>query len=625
VVMSARFPRWSGLLVALALLAGVAGQVPLARPAGAYGTTITVTGHGWGHGRGMGQWGALGYALAGRSYSWILDHYYGNSKKSTRPESLMTVNLTEIENRHLIVTSGSNFRVDRGDGDVYLDVPAGKAVRVRRTSPGWAVDVADSCGGAGGWKLSKFLISPPGDATYNPSDTPRIGTAYTGDDVNRMLRVCGPSGNVRSYRGTLTAFSKSPNAGSWAVNTLPLELYLRGVVPRESPAYWGDAGNKRGMEALKAQAVAARSYAIAENRHPRWKAYDDVRSQVYGGAGLNGQTSESLNTTFASAWTGGEIRQMISNGSVARTEFGSSTGGYTAGGTFTAVRDDGDSVCASPSLCNPNHNWTRSVSVSAIQSAYPSIGTLTDIRITARNGLGADGGRVTKMTLTGTKGSTTISGVAFYWALGLKSDWFSIGAQYWLAEPNGRVRSYGGAPDYGSLEGKTLARPIVAAATTPSAKGFWLVASDGGIFSFGNARFYGSTGAIRLNQPIVGMAPTPSGNGYWLVASDGGVFTFGDARFFGSTGAIRLNQPISALTPARDGKGYWLVARDGGVFTFGSARFYGSAASSSPYHAQRLVASSTGAGYWVVRENGEMARFGDALGIPPPQALLYTP
>jgi SpoIID/LytB domain protein len=422
--MSARFPRWSGLFVALALAASVVGLVPATRPAAAYGSTVEITGHGWGHGRGLGQWGSLGYALDGVPYPYILNWFYGGTSSATRAESLMTVNLTEVEDRHLIVTSESAFSIDRGDGGVRMDVPAGQALRVRRTSDGWAVDMADDCSGGGGWELQRFLISPAGDATYGGSDTPSIRTDYTGDSVTRMLRVCSYTGNVRSYRGHLTAYAKS-GAGSWAVNTVPMEQYLRGVVPRESPAYWGSAGGGKGMEALKAQAVAARSYALAEQRTLLWKAYDDTRSQVYGGAGLNGQSSESTNTDIAIAATAGEIRQKPS-GAVARTEFSSSTGGYTAGGDFDAVADTGDDVCASDSLCNPNHDWTSNVSVGAIEAAYPTVGTLREVRVTSRNGLGEDGGRVTQLTVTGSNGSTTSSGEVFRARLGLKSDWFSI-------------------------------------------------------------------------------------------------------------------------------------------------------------------------------------------------------
>ena len=50
---------------------------PLRAPATARaGTTLIVTGHGWGHGVGMSQWGAYGYALHGWKYRRILSHYY---------------------------------------------------------------------------------------------------------------------------------------------------------------------------------------------------------------------------------------------------------------------------------------------------------------------------------------------------------------------------------------------------------------------------------------------------------------------------------------------------------------------------------------------------------------------
>ena len=78
-----------------------------------------------------------------------------------------------------------------------------------------------------------------------------------------------------------------------------------------------------------------------------------------------------------------------------------------------------------------------------------------------------------------------------------------------------------------------LNSPIVAAAATPSGKGYWLVGSDGGIFSFGDAVFFGSTGNIHLNEPVVGIVADPDGAGYWLVASDGGMFAF-NAPFRGS-------------------------------------------------------------------------------------------
>ena len=177
----------------------------------------------------------------------------------------------------------------------------------------------------------------------------------------------------------------------------------------------------------------------------------------------------------------------------------------------------------------------------------------------------------------------------------------------------GGVLPFGGAPNYGSLAGRELSKPVVAMAATPDGRGYWLVASDGGIFTFGDAHFYGSTGNIRLNQPIVAMAATPDGHGYWLVASDGGIFTFGDAHFYGSTGNIRLNQPIVAMAATPDGHGYWLVASDGGIFTFGDAHFYGSTGNirlNQPIVA--MAPTPDGHGYWLAASDGGIFTFGDA-------------
>jgi hypothetical protein len=187
------------------------------------------------------------------------------------------------------------------------------------------------------------------------------------------------------------------------------------------------------------------------------------------------------------------------------------------------------------------------------------------------------------------------------------------GRGYWLATAAGDVRPVGDARSYGSMAGRSLARPIVGIASTPNGGGYWLVATDGGIFGFGNARFYGSTGVIHLNQAIVGMTSTPSGHGYWFVAADGGLFSYGDARFYGSMGATHLNQPVVGMTASPRGHGYWMVGRDGGIFGFGDAGFYGSTGAirlNQPIVG--MCSSPTAHGYWFVAADGGIFSFGDA-------------
>ncbi|NND74060.1 MAG: hypothetical protein HKN44_03550, partial [Ilumatobacter sp.] len=83
-----------GALCAVVLTIGLlpfgAPHSPLAAPvataAGNDIVAVVVDGTGHGHGRGMSQWGAYGYAVdEGKSWQWILDHYFGGTKNTTVP------------------------------------------------------------------------------------------------------------------------------------------------------------------------------------------------------------------------------------------------------------------------------------------------------------------------------------------------------------------------------------------------------------------------------------------------------------------------------------------------------------------------------------------------------------
>ena len=393
------FSRSTARGVVVALVAGVLASVvgPTA-PAGAYPTsTVRFEGHGWGHGRGLGQYGSLGYAVdESQTYSQIIDHYYGGTTKGVQADGPMTVRLTELDGVDMIVRSDSAFTV------AGTAITAGTAALVHRTATGFDLSTAAGCGGP--WTVASSL----------PADAPVVAsTDYVGNEVVKMLNECGPTGNVRTYRGTLSMVVSGTTTR--VVDTLPMEQYLRGVVPRESPASWGDLGGGKGIEALKAQSVAARSYAQASAQ----PVCDTTACQVYGGAGLNGVAIEDKRSDAAILATAGEIR-LGSNGAVARTEFSSSTGGWTAGGTFPAVEDTGDDVTS-----NPNHNWVMNIAVSAVEAAYP-VGTLKTMSVSKRNGLGADGGRATEVKIVGSTASVTATANDVRSKLGLKSDWYTV-------------------------------------------------------------------------------------------------------------------------------------------------------------------------------------------------------
>lgn len=367
---------------------------------------LTFVGHGWGHGRGMGQYGALGYAIDhGWTYDQILGHYYGGAHLAFDVGNpLITVELTALTGTDTIVTA-PNLTVNGAA------VGAG-AVLIHRTGAGaFSVSVGPSCGG------------PWTDAGSVGSGAV-VATTANPNQMGNLLRVCTAS-TTRGYRGSLTVVDAGGTA--YTINTLPTEDYLRGVVPRESPSSWGTAGGGKGMEALKAQAVAARSYALASgSRTSGAKTCDTTACQVYGGAYLwpygdvmtvldAATTDAAILSTFA------QVMRFDGSGALARTEFSSSTGGWTAGGTFPAVVDDGDDTAS-----NPNHTWVAT-KTSAQVSAALGVGAIRSIAVTGRNGFGAEGGRTTQVTVVTTDGvAHTFSGNTVRSALGLKSDWFTV-------------------------------------------------------------------------------------------------------------------------------------------------------------------------------------------------------
>jgi SpoIID/LytB domain protein len=587
-----------------------------ARPAAG----IVLTGHGFGHGIGMGQWGSLGYAIgadggAGNlTYSQILTHYYGNTTlqalgTAPAPPPLhggnVIVAMTENNGDDLIATAASGTLNATG-----VATPAA-AVFFHLVGPGstYQVFTSGGCAGQGGWVLAAGAVTEP------------TATATNGGPVE----LCQPGSSIELH-GSLTALANSAGAAR-TVNTLPLDQYVADVAPSESPSSWaalggpGPQGQNWGFQQSEAQTVAARSFVEANPLG--FGGYADTCDQTC--QSYPGMKFETPTSVLAAQDTAGQV--MVTNGTstVATTEYSASSGGYSTGAQFPAVVDAGDAVCVSASACNPNHNWTVTLSTATIAAAYPAIGTFSSMSVTARNGNGDFGGRVSQLTLTGTGGSVSVTGSGFAAALNLKSNWFALGNQpsggmggYWLDDTKGGIYSFGGAPFYGSAGNIALNKPIVGMAAAPDGLGYWLVASDGGVFTYGDAKFYGSTGNIALNKPIVGMAPTADGGGYWLVASDGGVFTFGDATFYGSTGNIVLNKPVVGMVPTHDGGGYWLVAADGGIFSFGDTVFYGSLGASPPASPVVDVAPAAGdAGYWMLEANGTVQGFGAAAILPP--------
>lgn len=622
--LRARFVRLACVVSFVAL--GIGGSVatrPLAFAGAAADTTIAVHGHGYGHGRGLGQWGAYGYAKQGWTADQIVLHYYTGVSFDTRPNDAIRVRLDSEDTSDTVVSGdagGAGFTVSAAGQQ--LAASGVSCVNARAVSLGGGDYRVDCQPLFAAWSSVRDRVTGP--VVFHAN-------AGTSDNYANNLQVVLPDG-THWVHGDISAVYNGVRHTT--VNALPLEEYLRSTIAMEMSPAWGSSG---GMEALKAQAIAARSYTLASKAVHTSDTYDVCTStcESYGGRKVDSKQIEYANTDAAVSATAG--RTLVWNGAPILAEYSASSGGYTAPGTssqpyLASVPDDGDSVPG-----NPNHDWTASIDTAAIEAKYPTIGTLQSIEITGRNGFGDLGGRVTSLVLHGTSGTQNVGGKTFRETFGLKSDWFAIGGAtenltaplggYYALGPDGGVFAVGNAHFAGSTGGMRLNQPIVGMTTQlgaegqSGASGYWLVAKDGGVFSFGDAVFHGSTGAIRLNQPIVGMASTPSGNGYWLVASDGGLFAFGDAGFFGSTGAIRLNQPIVAMAATHTGRGYYLVARDGGIFAFGDATFAGSTGALKLNRPMIAMATTvSGKGYWLLAQDGGVFAFGDATFAGSPQS-----
>jgi len=281
--------------------AAYAATCPAAAPAG----SVRFCGHGWGHGVGLGQWGAKGMALAGLSYRFIDQHFYTGATWA----SLDTAN-TPI---HVAVLWGTA---------TYRVVPSGPAQLVTGArTVNLAAGQSVSLNAAGG--VQKVV---PLNATTR-------------------LAVYGPSGLYHHYRGTIVA---QPSGGlEYIINVLPIEDYLRGL--GEVPPSWP-------LEAIKAQIVAARCYALTHLGSTALYDVDDTTQyQVYLGA-----DNESGSQNAAVDQTSGQV--LMSGGHVIVAFFSASDGGHTAnvsdvfGGSLATypylkgVADPWDVVA-------PRHTW----------------------------------------------------------------------------------------------------------------------------------------------------------------------------------------------------------------------------------------------------------------------------
>ena len=362
--------------LALALVACLAAAAPAHA-----GSRLTIRGAGFGHGVGMSQYGAYGFALHGAGYREILGHYYqGTALGSVEPGRAVRVLLQS--------PSGAvSFSGATRAGTQTLD-PA-KTYRATRRGP-TEVDLRESPGR----RVATFTA---------PLQVAGVaGVVLGGRAING--RTSG------AYRGVLelrpTAF------GLNAINVVALDDYVRGVVPVESPASWP-------LEALKAQAVAARSYAITTSKGgDGFDQYPDTRSQVYGGLGV-----ETWATNLAVTQTAGQV--VTYGGRPVVTYFFSTSGGRTEnvenslGGMpqpwLRSVDDPYDDA-------SPRHRWGPvKMTLAAAQRKLRGLvnGSLRGIEVMRRG----RSPRVLEADVVGSRGRTRVSGATLRSRFGLYDTW----------------------------------------------------------------------------------------------------------------------------------------------------------------------------------------------------------
>jgi stage II sporulation protein D len=374
------------LLTSLAVLAAVPATADAA-------VRHVVRGAGFGHGIGMSQYGAYGYALEGSSYDGILGHYYKGTSLSTAPSRPVRVLLQPVD-PYIRVRGASRVGGRRIQPEkTYVALPWGPAGVVVKT--------------AGGRRVARFSSS----------------IRFSGPDA---LRLLGPALNGISdglYRGSVEVLPDG--GGLTAVNVLDIDSYLRGVVAGEMPSSWP-------LEALKAQAVTARTYALATRKTDgAFDQYPDTRSQVY-----RGVTGESVRSDAAVAQTAGRI--LTYDGVPAVTYYFSTSGGHTENVEFSFV-----GALSKPWLVgvpdphdthSPYHRWDATFSTAQLTRALDSRGRFRRLEVLQR-GVSP---RVVRAKVIGTRGSTTITGPTIRARLGLRDTWMTF---YRVSSSAGRARA----------------------------------------------------------------------------------------------------------------------------------------------------------------------------------------
>ena len=410
--MPAALRRSFLVVLAVAAVAVSAGLV-FAPAASAATGDVTISGRGSGHAQGMSQWGAWVAARDGVSYKKILAFYYPGAKLTSvgDPDQTVKVRITRSAN-----ASGAYFRatlkatadsatlvLHAADGDTTKDLAEGDSVTA--TCVGGKVTV-EGITGAFMW----IEVRPES----------------TSGRVAASLRATSAGSIYKSeYWGKLRV--QAVGTKSLRVfNTLPLERYLRSVA--EIDPGWASAGltEQYAPEAVKAQQVAARTYAVRHKGDAY--IYDNTFDQVY-----LGYTWEAAHPGVKTAVDATAGQVLTRNGAAISALYCASSGGYlsdtawsnSGSPSYLVAKADPWSLKApiSPWKVNAGLAWTRSFSPETLTAKLKNVanvGTITQVEIVSRDTNDSESHAV-KVRITGTTGSKTIAARVFRAKLGLPS------------------------------------------------------------------------------------------------------------------------------------------------------------------------------------------------------------
>jgi len=368
---------------AILLLTAMSATAVAAAPADA-ASRLVVKGAGFGHGVGMSQYGAYGFAEKGADHAQILRHYYTGTQ------------IGRLEG------GGGQARVLLKTGARIVFTNAASVAGGRRLDPARRYVVTRGLSGA-------VSLRSAGGRDLGSYASPLTITGAGGG-----VQINGRSGHAATngrYRGTLQ-LRGSALGGVSAINAVALDDYIRGVVAGEMPSGWP-------QEALRAQAVAARTYALATTKAgDGFDQYADTRSQVY-----NGISGETPATDAAVAATTGEVVAFAGKPIV--TYYFSTSGGRTEdvenvflgaepAPYLRSVEDPYDDA-------SPRHRWTRQMSLRSAQRRLGGLvkGRLQRIKVPRRG----RSPRVVRAQVVGSGGRTDVSGPTLRSKLGLYDTW----------------------------------------------------------------------------------------------------------------------------------------------------------------------------------------------------------